>query len=277
VPGDGERRRLAARLNRDVVMVGLAVLSIVVLAVQELVPLDRATNRQLLWLDLGIVAIFWVEYLWRLREAPRRHGSRWEFVKANWYELPGMVPILPGMGSMAGVRVLRLLRILRVLRLVGALRRFERFDRAVQRFTTESKLGYIALFALSLIVLSSTLAWLVEPQTFRDDWVNALWWGAVTVTTVGYGDFFPVTGPGRAVALVLMFLGVALIGSFAATLSSFLVESRFEANAKSAPVGAPPALAAFSVASELERLARLHDQGKLSDGEFAAAKQRLLG
>lgn len=268
------------RLNRDVVMVALALFSIALLAIDE-DRLDPAQRTQLVYLDLAIVGVFWAEYLWRLSKVPQqkdRYPSRWEFVKTNWYELPGMVPILPGMEGLGGVRVLRLLRVLRILRLVGALRRYERFDRAFQKFTRESKLGFVGLFAGVLIIIVATLAWLFEPQTFRDDWWNAVWWGVVTVSTVGYGDFFPVTTGGRLVAMVLMFVGVALIGTFAATLSSFLVESRFQ-NAPpaspAAPAGDAP-LPGFAIASELERLARLHREGALSDDEYTRAKRRLL-
>lgn len=269
------------RLNRDVVMVSLALFSIALLAIDE-TALTAAQRTQLLYLDLAIVAVFWAEYLWRLSKVPQqkdRYPNRWEFVKANWYELPGMVPILPGMEGLGGVRVLRLLRVLRILRLIGALRRYERIDRAFQKFTRESKLGFVALFAGTLILVVATLAWLIEPETtFRGDWWNAVWWGVVTVSTVGYGDFFPVTTGGRLVAMVLMFVGVALIGTFAATLSSFLVESRFQnaaSGAPAAPAGDSP-LPGFAIASELERLARLHREGALSDDEYAKAKARLL-
>lgn len=256
------------RLARDLAMVALALVSIALLAIDE-GSLTQEGRTQLFWLDLAIVGVFWVEYAWRLRTAAEHYPSRWEFVKQNWYELPGMVPILPGMEAIAGVRFLRLLRVLRILRLLGVLRRFERVDKLTNRFLRQSKLGFVALFAGCLVVGVATIAWLVEPQTFRDDWWNAVWWGIVTVTTVGYGDFFPVTGLGRMVAMVLMFVGVALIGTFAATLSSFLVESRFQGAAAPPPAPNP-------IAGDLERLARLHREGALSDAEFAAAKGRLL-
>lgn len=277
-----QRRQLA----RDVLMVALAIASIGILAAEEWAALDPASQDALLYLDLGIVAVFWVEYAWRFRTALQRHPGRAAFVKASWYDLPGMIPILPGMEGLAGVRVLRLLRILRILRLVGALRRFERFNRLVDRYTRQSQLGYVALLALAIIATSAGLAWTFEPATFPSYW-DALWWGVVTATTVGYGDFFPVTGAGRAVGVVLMFLGVGLIGTFAATLSSFLVERRFEepaapeGGAGAAPGGRelpPPApTGGSSLPAELERLARLHERGKLTDEEFAAAKRRLLG
>jgi voltage-gated potassium channel len=253
------------RLRRDVAMVALALLSIGILAAEELGDPDAATSQLLMQADLGIVAVFWVEYLLRYRAAADKRA----FVVNNWYDLPGMVPILPGMEGLGGVRLLRLLRIMRVLRLVGALRRFERFDRFIEGFTRRSKLGYVALLAGAIIVTCAAIAWSVEPQTFPE-YADALWWAIVTATTVGYGDYYPRTGWGRGAGVALMLLGVGLIGTFAGTLSSYLVERRFEdeAGAATAPSG--------TLASELERLARLHREGALSDAEFTAAKAKLL-
>ena len=53
---------------------------------------------------------------------------------------------------------------------------------------------------------------------------DALWWVVVTVTSVGYGDYYPITGNGRWVATVLMFGGLVLLGAVAATLSSWLID-----------------------------------------------------
>ena len=154
-------------------------------------------------------------------------GERWAYVRAHWYDLPGMIPILPGMESIAGVRVLRLLRLLRILRLLGVLRRFDRFNEFVERFTRRSKLGYVAVLAFVIISTCAIVAWVFEPETFPT-LGDAMWWGVVTATTVGYGDFYPRTTAGRIAGVFLMFLGVGLIGTFAATLSSVLVERRFE-------------------------------------------------
>lgn len=54
---------------------------------------------------------------------------------------------------------------------------------------------------------------------------DALWWACTTVTTVGYGDFYPVTGQGRLVAVMLMFTGLAVVGSITATIAAWLVTS----------------------------------------------------
>lgn len=244
-------------------MVTLAIVSIVLLWLQVAGNLTEAENLRLLYLDLAIVTIFWLEYLARLARSPDRRA----FIRANWYELPGMIPILPGMESIGGVRLFRLLRVMRILRIFGALRRMEPFERAVARFTRQSKMGYLMLLLFALLLGCAALVWTVEPERFPT-YADALWWSVVTATTVGYGDFVPVTAAGRAVGVVLMFVGVALIGTFAATLSSFLVESRFQ-SAKTERAGP-------SLADEVERLERLRRSGALTAAEFAQAKRKLL-
>lgn len=256
-------------------MIGLAILSLVLLGFLEFGNLSPQTDELLLYADLLIVAIFWVEYAYRWTAATDRR----KFLATTWYEIPGMVPIFPGMQQFAGVRLFRLLRVFRVLRLLGALRRIERFERFVQHFTKRSKLGYVALIAAVLIVVDATIVWALDPAIFPSYW-DALWWGMVTVTTVGYGDYAPTQGWARVAALPLMVLGVGLIATVAGTLSSFLVErqwqgehekSQTEGKAPSSPIPVP------QLAHELERLARLHESGALSDEEFRLAKQALLG
>jgi len=248
-------------------MVLLAVTSIVLLVLDSRLDTTAPQHRRILVADLVIVVIFWIEYLARLLA----HEDRWRFVRANWYELPGMVPILPGMEAYGAVRLFRLLRILRVLRLVGALRRFERFEKALDRYVRRSKIGWIVLLAAIVVLCCAAGAWLIEPETFPT-YGDALWWAIVTATTVGYGDFYPHSGGGRIVGVVLMLLGVGLIGTFAGTLSGFLVERRFAEASTPGPLPVP----GQQLAAELERLAILHERGKLSDAEYAAAKKRLL-
>jgi voltage-gated potassium channel Kch len=68
------------------------------------------------------------------------------------------------------------------------------------------------------------------PQSNIHSYHDALWWAVVTVTTVGYGDRFPVSEGGRAVAVVLMLVGIGLIGVLTATVASFFVQEHTDAN-----------------------------------------------
>lgn len=95
------------------------------------------------------------------------------------------------------------------------------------------KLFRVLLAAGVLLILG---AWLVElferraPGSNIHSYWDAIWWAVVTVTTVGYGDRFPVTVGGRVVAIVLMFLGISLIGILTATVASFFMQEHTDAN-----------------------------------------------
>jgi voltage-gated potassium channel len=102
----------------------------------------------------------------------------------------------------------------------------------------EAILKHHSLFRV-LIAAAGTLflgAWLV--LLFEDhakgsnihNYPDALWWAIVTVTTVGYGDRYPATSGGRAVAVVLMLVGIGLIGVLTATVASLFVKEHTDAN-----------------------------------------------
>lgn len=118
------------------------------------------------------------------------------------------------------VPMLRPLSLLRVVSVIGIL------DRQAGRASQ----GRVALYVASSSALLITICALFmldaergRPGAVIDSFGDALWWAATTVTTVGYGDTFPTTGTGRAVAAVLMFCGIALIGVVTATVAGWLI------------------------------------------------------
>jgi voltage-gated potassium channel len=123
------------------------------------------------------------------------------------------------------VIALPLLRPLRLLRLVALLR-------IMNRSAAGSLRGKVAIYVTGgglMLVFVAALAALDEergqPGSNIENLGDALWWALTTVTTVGYGDQFPVTDRGRLVAAGLMLCGIALIGMVTATLASYLVEA----------------------------------------------------
>jgi voltage-gated potassium channel len=149
--------------------------------------------------------------------------------------------------------MLRLLRIFLILR------------RSLASVTTERIAGSIVSIVAAAVVASAFFMWRVEYNapgvtitTFRD----ALWWAVVTTTTVGYGDFTPVTPAGRVIAAVVMVVGVGLIGTVSASVASWFVRRHSKPGtepADVAPVAVDPAATttADSQAALLDRLDEL--------------------
>jgi voltage-gated potassium channel len=91
----------------------------------------------------------------------------------------------------------------------------------------------VLLAAVGLLFLGAWLVLLFEQKAAGSNihsYKDALWWAVVTVTTVGYGDRFPVSDGGRLVAVVLMMVGIGLIGVLTATVASFFVQEHTDAN-----------------------------------------------
>jgi voltage-gated potassium channel len=146
--------------------------------------------------------------------APNKWGY---FLKGGgWLDLLGSIPL----SAFAIFRVARLFRIIRLLRKMtgGELRRI------LTRRLAQSTLLFTLVIALFLIF---TISWIVlraeqnaagaNIKTYHD----AVWWAFVTITTVGYGDYYPVTTVGQSMAIILMFFGLGIIG----VLSSFLAST----------------------------------------------------
>ena len=95
--------------------------------------------------------------------------------------------------------------------------------RTARRLLRHKGFNYVLVVAAVTIGLGATGIYIVEKGQTVNSVADALWWSVVTVTTVGYGDVSPVTGEGRLIAVVLMFVGIGVISAFTATIASFFV------------------------------------------------------
>lgn len=167
--------------------------------------------------DLSIVVgvgswlIFLVDYIVQTRTRVKYLKSRsgmFDFVivvlTSPWYLLPGV----SGGGLIVILRLARLVRVLLVAR--GARRLIERLGRA-------------ALVAAVVVLLCSLVAYRVEQPVNPEfaTYGDAVWWGYVTLTTVGYGDVVPITLEGRLAGVAIMTVGIGLLGVLAGSMSSF--------------------------------------------------------
>lgn len=199
-------------------VVFLTVASLVILVVEMALPEDSFESFVLRWTDAGLCAVFVLDFVARLVRAERR----WAFVRRNWLDLLGAIPLV---GPLRSLRIVRLVRILRFTRIAVLSRRLmRRFDVTVPSETFGS-LGVVAI----VIWLTAAAAFYGFEDGYNnglDGFDDALWWSMTTLSTVGYGDLYPRTDGGRVVALITMVLGVGVLGTLAATLAAGLMELR---------------------------------------------------
>lgn len=158
------------------------------------------------WVVTGTWALFAADYLIRLGLAVDRRS----FVRGHLIDL-----------AVVALPLLRPLRLLRLLTLLSFV------NRRVRNSLRGQVIAYVVALT-TLVVLLSSLA-VLDAERGREganigNIGDALWWSATTVTTVGYGDRFPVTGTGRLIAVALMLAGIALLGVVTAAFASWLIE-----------------------------------------------------
>jgi voltage-gated potassium channel len=204
----------------------LTIISLVIMVIMML-PLDDATIRLLQFYDNLICVIFLVDFFLALSSAPKK--SDYLIKERGWLDLLGSIPSFGPIFKYSGL--LRLARLSRLFRIIRQFSREER--RKLVRDVLENRGQYAAIItaALALIVLAtgSVLVLQFESQSSGANIKSggdALWYSIVTITTVGYGDRYPVTVGGRIAAVFIMLMGVVIIGALASILASVLVGGR---------------------------------------------------
>jgi voltage-gated potassium channel len=203
-------------------MMALALAIIPLLVVPLLVDLSPAVETTFYTIDWFIWVAFVLEYGIRLYLAPNKR----QFVSHNVIDL--LFVLIP---FLRPLRVLRSARAFALLRATRGVVVLLRAVDAVQDVLRRHKLGYTLLIAVVVVVGSGWLVATIEeasPDRNIQSIPDGLWWAVTTITTVGYGDRFPVTPIGRAIGAGVMILGIGLFGLLAASLASLLVEKDIE-------------------------------------------------
>ena len=204
--------------NYELFILALSVLSIFNLIV-EILPTDPYVQSLVVIFDWALTPIFLGDFCYRLFSAPSKVGY---LIKGGgWLDFIGSLPF-PG---------LRLARLFRMWRVYGGLRRIgmRNMWQAYRKSRAESALLTVIFLAIVVLEFASIFVLVTErndPNANIKTASDALWWAYVTVTTVGYGDEYPVTNSGRIVGVLLMTIGVGLFGVITGYLANAFLKPK---------------------------------------------------
>ena len=198
--------------NYDLFMLGISLIALLLVIIYYIPGIPEPAQDIAYTMDVAVSFVFMFDFLRSLVKA----SNKLAYLKWGWLDFLGSLPSLP---------IMRLFRIWRIFQVARALRQTPLRD-LLQVLTTrraESSLLIFILVAFVTLGFSSFAVLAFEgtnPAANISSATDALWWAIVTTTTVGYGDRFPITNPGRIVAILLMIIGIGLFSVLTSYLSS---------------------------------------------------------
>ena len=227
---------------------GLILLNVFAIILESYSEIESAYHDLFNYFEYVSVAIFTVEYILRLWTSDLNYEAGSGLIKrlkfmVSTYGLIDLLAILPFYLPFFipfDLRVLRILRLFRLLRIF----KLGRLSRSMKTITgvlkeTKAELFITVFVVFILMVLSSTLMYYFEAEAQPDKFANigqALWWSVATLTTVGYGDVYPVTGIGKILSAIIALLGIGFVALPTGIISSAFIERIQENKKQNLPV-----------------------------------------
>ena len=184
------------------IVAALSLFSIALLTMTFFLPEDSEVNKLLHYYDFGLCVVFFYDFLKQFINSDQKLKY---FFTYGWLDLLSSIPVI------AEFRYVRIFRIFRVLRIIQSFRMLVKF---ISSNRVASLYGLIIFMAVTIMIITSTLVLYFEKDSGNIKTAeDALWWSYVTITTVGYGDFYPVTSIGKLLSGILILTGIASFGA----------------------------------------------------------------
>ena len=208
------------------VIQALIILSMVTFTLTTMPDLPDVWRTTFEAVEVFVVGVFTVEYLLRIYTAPSK--PRFIFSFFGLVDLAAILPFYLATGlDLRSVRILRILRLMRIVKLF-------RYNRAAQRLArafveVRDELGLFTVMIVILLYLAAVGIYYFENEAQPDKFqsvLHSMWWAVATLTTVGYGDIYPITAGGRFFTFVILILGLGVVAVPTGLVASALTDAR---------------------------------------------------
>ena len=208
--------------TRFEITISIAVFASIAIMALETFSLPADLKEALFVADVTLSLMFVAEYVYRIVTAENKRAY-----VTSFYGIIDLVAIFPILvHAAASVRVVRLLRVLRILRLLKIKRysiALDRYRQALKQIAAEATLfaGVAFVFIIGFAFLIYEFEHEAQPDKFSNIF-DSIWWAVISLTSVGYGDVYPLTTPGRFLTLAMVLTGMGIVAVPTALLASAL-------------------------------------------------------
>jgi voltage-gated potassium channel len=205
---------------------GVVLLSLLDFALETLPDLSDVQRRCVRAVELFTISVFTLEYAFRAIFSHQR--TKYIFSFFGFIDLISILPFFLGLAvDLRSLRVLRMLRLFRILKLARYSRAIKRFHRAF--IISREEFVLFAVSASIMLYLAGVGIYYFErdaqPDVFRSMF-DGLWWAVATLTTVGFGDSYPITAGGRSFTVFILIIGLGIIAVPTGLVASALSKAR---------------------------------------------------
>lgn len=206
----------------ELAMMVLSVISVIIIVLHQFGPFDSDVKELLLTIDTGICLILLSHFFYGLFTA----RDKMAFLRTRWIDF---VASIPAIDIFRYGRIFQILRVLRMLRVA---------NQVIRHLIKHSGRTMLASMLLILVIVlgGSAIAILMTEAGNEGSNIvtaeDALWWSLVTISTVGYGDYYPISTAGRIISAIVIFTGVSLFAGISGLVASSLLTPKVEETAQ---------------------------------------------
>jgi voltage-gated potassium channel len=216
---------------------GLIIINVIILILESYQELRNSFSDYFYYFEVFSVIVFSIEYLMRLWTSDQDHTLKgnsftkrlkFGFSTLGLIDLLAILPFYLPFIFPIDLRILRILRLFRLLRIF----KLGRYSKSLNTITsvwksTKSELAITGFIAFILLVLSSTIMYYFEHEVQPEKFASighSFWWAIATLTTVGYGDVYPITGMGKVMSGLIALIGIGFIALPTGIISSAFIK-----------------------------------------------------
>ncbi|WP_137225548.1 ion transporter [Shewanella sp. MEBiC00475] len=197
----------------ELAMMVLSLVSVVIVLTMTFGHFDTETNKILLYIDSSICVIFMINFFYGLFKA----RNKTYYLRHHWIDFVASIP---------AIEALRIARVFQILRVIRLIRMSRSLIIPLLRQRKQTTLASLLVAMVLILAAASVLILLVEsaePNANIQTAEQAIWWALVTISTVGYGDFYPVSTIGHVIGGLVIISGVSFFGVISGYMASVFV------------------------------------------------------